>query len=66
MRFNEGVKKKKSRNTNIHICNFLSSRLSVPLAMTTVHICIYIYNSAKAILFFAYWSRLSVAVTNPA
>lgn len=55
MRFSEGVKKKRrSRNTNIHICNFLSSRLSVPLAMTTVHICIYIYDSAKAILFFAY------------
>lgn len=55
MRFSQGVKKKRrNTNTNIHICNFLSSRLSVPLAMTTVHICIYIYDSAKAILFFAY------------
>lgn len=58
MCFSEGAEKKRkekrSRNTNIHICNFLSSQLSVPLAMTTLHICIHIYDSAKAILCFAY------------
>lgn len=45
--FSAGAKNKRSRNTNIHIYNFLSSQLSAPLATATVHICIYIYDSAK-------------------
>lgn len=42
MCFSEGAKKR-SRNTNIHICNFLSSQLSVPLAMTTVRIALHLH-----------------------
>lgn len=70
--FCKGAKKRRSRNTNIHICNFLSSQLSAPPATTSVHTAftcttlqklsyIYIY-----IFFFAYWDCLSAAVSNSA
>lgn len=70
--FCKGAKKRRSRNTNIRICNFLSSQLSAPPARTSVHTA-FTYTTLQKpshifffFFFLAYWGCLSVAVSNSA